>query len=44
MENPKLEFAILRPEGIVVLKPHASLSEEDFVGLSASVDAYLADQ
>jgi hypothetical protein len=43
MENPMLEFAILRPEGIVVLKPNASLSKEDFVGLSASVDAYLAD-
>ena len=32
-----LEFTILRPEGIVVLKPNASLSKEDFVGLSASV-------
>ncbi len=43
MENPVLEFTILRPEGIVVLKPNASLTKEDFVGLSASVDAYLAD-
>jgi len=38
-----LEYAILKPEGILVLKPNASLSKEDFVGLSASVDAYLAD-
>jgi hypothetical protein len=43
MENPMLEFSILRPEGIVVLKPDASLTKEDFVGLSASVDAHLAD-
>jgi hypothetical protein len=38
-----LEYTILKPEGILVLKPNAPLSKEDFVGLSASVDAYLAD-
>jgi hypothetical protein len=43
MENPVLAYTILKPEGILVLKPKESLSKEDFVGLSASVDAYLAD-
>jgi hypothetical protein len=38
-----LENSILQPEGILLLKPDASLSKEDFAGLSASVDAYLAD-
>jgi SpoIIAA-like len=41
--EPMLEYAILKPEGILVLQPSESLSEEDFVRLSASVDAYLAD-
>ena len=43
MENPLLEYTILKPEGILLLKPNESLSKEDFAGLSASVDAYLAD-
>ena len=38
-----LKYTILEPEGIVVLNPNASLSQEDFAGLSATVDAYLAD-
>jgi tRNA U38,U39,U40 pseudouridine synthase TruA len=33
----------MKPEGILVLKPHAPLSKEDFGGLSAAVDAYLSD-
>jgi hypothetical protein len=43
MEDLMLEFTIVKPEGIVVLNPMASLTREDFVGLSATVDAYLAD-
>ncbi len=43
MEDPVLEYTILKPEGILVLKPNHSLSKEDFTGLSASVDTYLAD-
>lgn len=43
MEDPVLEYTILKPEGILVLKPNDSLSKEDFTGLSASVDTYLAD-
>jgi len=38
-----LEYSILQPEGILLLKPDASLSKEDFAGLSASVDSYLTD-
>lgn len=38
-----LDFSILKPEGILVLKPHAPLSKEDFSGLSAAVDSYLSD-
>ena len=38
-----LEYMILKPEGILVLKPNASLNKEDFAVLSASVDAYLAE-
>ena len=30
MENPVLEYTILKPEGILVLKPNESLSKEDF--------------
>ncbi|WP_305807220.1 STAS/SEC14 domain-containing protein, partial [Stenotrophomonas sp. YIM B06876] len=37
-----LAYSILRPQGILVLKPGAPLSKEDFSGLSAMVDAYLA--
>ena len=38
-----VEYTILEPEGILVLKPDAPLREEDFAGLSAMVDAYLAE-
>ncbi len=38
-----LDYAILQPEGILVLKPHAPLGKEDFIRLGAVVDAYLAD-
>ena len=38
-----LDYSILKPEGILVLKPHSALSKEDFAGLSAAVDAYLGD-
>jgi hypothetical protein len=43
MEKPMLEYTILKPEGILVLKPRESLNKEDFAGISASVDTYLAD-
>ena len=39
-----LNYSLMMPEGILVLKPHAPLSKEDFDGVSALVDAYLADQ
>jgi hypothetical protein len=42
MEDPMLDYSIMKPEGILVLKPNAPLSKEDFTGLSAAVDAYLA--
>jgi hypothetical protein len=38
-----LDYSIMRPEGILVLKPHAPLSKEDFSGLRPVVDAYLSD-
>ena len=38
-----LDYSILKPEGILVLKPHAPLTKEDFGGLGAAVDAYLSD-
>jgi hypothetical protein len=38
-----LDYMIMKPEGIVVMKPKASLSKEDFGGLAAAVDAYLSD-
>jgi hypothetical protein len=38
-----LDYSIMHPEGIMVLKPHAPLSKEDFDGLSAAADAYLVD-
>ena len=37
-----LDYSILEPEGVLVLKPDAPLKQEDFAGLSAAVDAYLA--
>ncbi|TAJ19611.1 MAG: STAS/SEC14 domain-containing protein [Rugosibacter sp.] len=38
-----LTYSIMKPEGILVLKPEAPLSKEDFGGLSAAVNAYLSD-
>ena len=38
-----LDYSIMKPEGILVLKPHAALSTEDFCNVSAAVDAYLSD-
>ena len=42
-ETHMLDYSIMKPEGILMLKPQAPLSKEDFEGLSAAVDAYLAD-
>lgn len=38
-----LDYSIMKPEGILVLKPNAPLTKEDFIGLSAAADAYLSD-
>ncbi len=38
-----LDYSILKSEGILVLKPLSALSKQDFDGLSAAVDTYLAD-
>ncbi|MEO7129584.1 MAG: STAS/SEC14 domain-containing protein [Rhodoferax sp.] len=38
-----LNFSIMQAEGILVLRPSAPLSKEDFSGLSAVVDAYLSE-
>lgn len=38
-----LDYSIMKPEGVLVLKPRAPLSKEDFAGLGAAVDAYLSD-
>ena len=38
-----LDYSIMTPEGILVLKPRAPLSKEDFGGLGAAVDSYLSD-
>ncbi|MCC7327737.1 MAG: STAS/SEC14 domain-containing protein [Burkholderiales bacterium] len=38
-----LDYTIMQPEGILVLEPTSRLKKEDFVRLSASVDAYLAE-
>jgi hypothetical protein len=43
MEDRMLDYSIMKPEGILVLKPHAPLSKEDFDGLGAAVDSYLSD-
>jgi hypothetical protein len=37
-----LEYAILKPDGILVLEPDAALSQDDFAGLAELADAYLA--
>ena len=38
-----LDYSIMRTEGILVLKPHASLGKENFDGLGAAVDSYLSE-
>ena len=38
-----LDYSIMTPEGILVLKPDAPLSTADFRHLSGTVDSYLAD-
>ena len=38
-----LDYSVMKPEGILVLKPQSPLTKEDFSGLSAAVDAYLSD-
>jgi len=38
-----IECNIIRSEGIIVLEPRGTLTKEDFVSLSATVDSYLAD-
>jgi hypothetical protein len=38
-----LDYSIMKPEGILVLKPRAPLSKEDFGGLGAAVESYLSD-
>ncbi|HEY9459511.1 MAG TPA: STAS/SEC14 domain-containing protein [Paralcaligenes sp.] len=37
-----LNFSIMHPEGILLIRPSAPLSKEDFDSLSAGVDAYLS--
>jgi hypothetical protein len=37
-----LDYSISQPAGILLLKPRAALRKEDFAGLRAAVDAYLA--
>ena len=38
-----LDYSVMKPEGILVLKPHSPLTKEDFSGLGAAVNAYLSD-
>ncbi len=38
-----LDYSIMVPEDILVLKPHAPLTKEDFSCLSTAVDSYLSD-
>ncbi|MEP7154844.1 MAG: STAS/SEC14 domain-containing protein [Betaproteobacteria bacterium] len=38
-----LDYSIMEPEGILLLKPGAPLSREDFAGLTTVVDTYLED-
>lgn len=38
-----LNFSIMQAEGILLLKPSAPLSTEDFGSLSVDVDAYLSE-
>ena len=41
LENVLLTYSILKPDGILLLKPSAPLSKEDFASLGTEVDAYL---
>ena len=36
-------YSIMKPEGILLLRPSTPLSKADFGGLSADVDAYLSE-
>jgi len=38
-----LDYSIMQPEGVLVLKPGAPLTKQDFAGLTAVADAYLSD-
>ena len=38
-----LTYSIMKPEGILLLRPSTPLSKADFGGLSADVDAYLSE-
>jgi hypothetical protein len=38
-----LEYSVMSPEGILVLKPHSPLSQQDFDGVRALLSAYLED-
>lgn len=38
-----INYSIIEPEGILVVKVDAALSKEDFAALSSAVNAYLAD-
>ena len=42
-ENQLLDYSIMKREGILVLKPCAPLSKEDFGRMGAAVDSYLSD-
>ncbi len=43
VEDHLLDYSIIKPEGILVLKPDAHLSKEDFGRVGAAVDSYLSD-
>src|SRR5258708_5116420 len=38
-----LDYSIMKPEGVLVLKPQAALIKEGFGGISAAVDSYLSE-
>jgi tRNA U38,U39,U40 pseudouridine synthase TruA len=38
-----LDYTVMKPEGILVLKPRSPLGKDDFTGVSAAVNAYLSD-
>lgn len=42
MEDHMLDYSIMEPQGILMLEPRTPISKEDFEGLSATVDGYLA--